>query len=168
MGSALNSTALTSQVRAMAASGPGLGEDPLVGRAWQAGVSWLGNSALDSQICPDDKVTLGHGDCNLANFLWDGSQVRLIDFEDSGPSDRAFELAILVEHISAWSDADLDADTFLGLFEFTGSERARLGESRRLAALFWLLLLLPGGQASKRNPPGTLQRQANRLLTLLG
>jgi len=43
-----------------------------------------------------------------------------------------------------------------------------LGESRRLAALFWLILLLPGGQASGRNPPGTLRRQADRLLALLG
>jgi hypothetical protein len=37
--------------------------------------------------------------------------------EDSGPGDRAFELALLAEHISAWSDAQLDADTFLALFE---------------------------------------------------
>jgi aminoglycoside phosphotransferase (APT) family kinase protein len=168
MGSALNSTTLTSQVRAMAAAGPGRGQDPLVGRAWQAGVSWLDHSTLDSRVGPDDQVALGQGDCNLANFLWDGTQVRLVDFEDSGPSDRAFELAMLVEHISAWSEASLDADIFLGLFEFTGSERARLGESRRLAALFWLILLLPGGQASDRNPPGTLRRQASRLLALLG
>jgi hypothetical protein len=27
---------------------------------------------------------------------------------------------------------------------------------------------LPGGQASRRNPPGTLRRQAERLLALLG
>ncbi len=84
MGSALNSTALTSQVRAMAAAEPGLGEDPLVSQAWQAGVSWLGSSTLDSQLCPDGKVAMGHGDCNLANFLWDGTQVRIVDFEDSG------------------------------------------------------------------------------------
>jgi len=35
-------------------------------------------------------------------------------------------------------------------------------------ALFWLLMLLPGGPASTRNPPGTLSLQASRLLTLLG
>lgn len=167
MGPGLNSIALTSQVRAMVAAGPGLGEDLVVGRAWQAGITWLGKSALDRQACPDGNVVLGQGDCNLANFLWDGTQVRLVDFEDCGPSDRAFELAILVEHISAWSDARLDADTFLGRFGLTGPERARLRELRRLAALFWLILLLPGGRAGQRNPPDTLQRQANRLLTLL-
>jgi hypothetical protein len=39
---------------------------------------------------------------------------------------------------------------------------------RRLAALFWLIVLLPDGPARSRNPPGTLQRQANRVLGLLG
>jgi hypothetical protein len=39
---------------------------------------------------------------------------------------------------------------------------------RRLAALFWLIMLLPAGPASGRNPPGTLERQAHRLLNVLG
>ena len=164
----LNSIALAGQVRAMLATGPGLGEDPLVHSAWRAAVTWLYSGALDAQVCPDDEVVLGQGDCNLANFLWDGAQVRIVDFEDSGPSDRAFELAILVEHISAWKDASLDADTFLAQFELTNPERARLHEWRRLAAVLWLILLLPNGPASYRNPPGTLKRQANRLLALLG
>jgi len=75
---------------------------------------------------------------------------------------------LLVEHISAWKDASLDADTFLAQFELTNPERARLHEWRRLAAVLWLILLLPNGPASYRNPPGTLKRQANRLLALLG
>ena len=41
-------------------------------------------------------------------------------------------------------------------------------EFRRLAALFWLIMLTPGRSSSNRNPPGTLQHQADRLLTLLG
>jgi len=100
-------------------------------------------------------MVLGQGDCNLANFLWDGRMVRIVDFEDAGLSDRAFELAILVEHISAWSDTSLDAENFLGLFDLTNSEKSRLREFRRLAALFWLILLLPDGPANERNPPGT-------------
>jgi hypothetical protein len=59
-------------------------------------------------------------------------------------------------------------NVFLTRFSLTKSKRARLSEFRRLAALFWLLMLLPDGPASKRNPPGTLQRQASRLLALLG
>jgi hypothetical protein len=45
---------------------------------------------------------------------------------------------------------------------------ARLLQFRRLAALFWLTLLRPGSRASRQNPPGTLERQADRLLALLG
>jgi thiamine kinase-like enzyme len=107
------------------------------------------------------------GDANLANFLWDGTEVRIVDFEDSGPSDRAFELAVLVEHLSAWSDAGLPADMFLGLFGLTAAEQVRVREYRRLCALFWLTMLRPGGPSHDRNPPGILERQAARLLRLL-
>ena len=147
---------------------PGKGDDPLVRAAGEAAAAWLTSDAPDRLAFTDDDVVLGQGDCNLANFLWDGTQVRLVDFEDSGLSDRAFELAILVEHISAWSEVSLEADPFVALFDLTASERHRLREFRRLAAFFWLLLLLPGGPAFCRNPPGTLGRQAHRLLTLLG
>lgn len=93
--------------------------------------------------------------------------MRLGDFEDCGPSDRPFELALLVEHISAWKDARLDAGAFVALFDLTSADSARLLDCRRLAALFWLILLRPGSRASCRYPPGTLNRQADRLLTLL-
>jgi hypothetical protein len=43
----------------------------------------------------------------------------------------------------------------------------KVREYRRLAALFWLVMLLPGSPAHHRNPPGTLERQAARLLLLL-
>jgi len=168
VGPALNPVALTSQVRAMLAAGPGLGQDSVVGHAWHAGVTWLDKDATDPWASSDGVMVLGQGDCNLANFLWDGHMVRIVDFEDAGLSERAFELAILVEHISAWSDTGLAAENFLGLFDLTSSERRRLREFRRLAALFWLILLLPDGLASDRNPPGTVARQANRLLSLLG
>jgi hypothetical protein len=95
-------------------------------------------------------------------------RIRLVDFEDCGPSDRAFELAILTEHLSAWSEAGLDAEGFLGLFGLSPAEQARVRDFRRLAALFWLIMLRPGGASSARNPPGTLERQAHRLLGLLG
>jgi Ser/Thr protein kinase RdoA (MazF antagonist) len=93
--------------------------------------------------------------------------LRIVDFEDSGRSDRAFELAQLVEQLAAWHDAGLDADRFIRAFGLSAAECTRLAGFRRLAALFWLLLLRPGGAASRRNPPGTLRQQAERLLTLL-
>jgi hypothetical protein len=33
--------------------------------------------------------------------------------------------------------------------------------------MLWLRLLLPGGPGARRNPPGTAERQAVRLLALL-
>jgi Ser/Thr protein kinase RdoA (MazF antagonist) len=165
---AVNSAALTWQVRGALAASGALGDDPLVRRARAAAAGWLDSGMLDARNRAEAGLVLGQGDPNLANFLWDGDQVRLVDFEDSGPSDRSFELAILVEHISAWLSGSLDADAFLDLFGLTTAEQARLREFRRLTALFWLLRLRPGSKASSRNPPGTLRRQADRLLTLLG
>ena len=140
----------------------------LAGQALRAGTAWLASGALDRHRPAGEDAVLGQGDPNLANFLWDGALMRIVDFEDSGVSDRAFELAMLVEHLSAWPDARLDTEAFLAGFSLTRPERSRLAGYRRLAALFWLLMLLPGGTASTRNPPGTLGRQASRLLTLLG
>jgi aminoglycoside phosphotransferase len=163
-----NPVAFISQVRANLAAGHDLGDDPLVYRARAAAGAWLDREATGRHRPSGSDAVLGQGDPNLANFLWDGRRVRLVDFEDSGPSDRAFELALLVEHVSAWSDAKLDADTFLALFGLTTPESARLLHFRRMAALFWLMLLRPGSRASGQNPPGTHKRQAARLLGLLG
>jgi thiamine kinase-like enzyme len=124
---------------------------------------WAGNVIGDPA---GRQPVFGQGDANLANFIWDGDRIRIVDFEDSGVSDRAFELAMLVEHISTWLEAGLDADEFSLSFDLSRAERARLADCRRLAALHWLLLLQPGSAASDRNPPGTLARQAERLLAL--
>jgi hypothetical protein len=64
--------------------------------------------------------------------LLDGRRVRLVDFEDSGPSDRAFELAVLVEHLSAWPDGRLDADTFAALFDLSPRPASALAPPRAL------------------------------------
>jgi Ser/Thr protein kinase RdoA (MazF antagonist) len=163
-GSGVNASQLAGSVTRMLAAHHAIGDRALVHRAWQAGADWF-SGAFDG--LSGGGVVLGQGDSNLANFLWDGTQVRVVDFEDSGPSERAFELAILVEHISAWSDASMSADDFLALFDLDAAEQVKLREYRRLAALFWLLMLLPGGPAHRRNPPGTLERQAAHLLPLL-
>ena len=155
------------QVREMLAARPVLGDDPDVVRVHALAAAWLESRALERHSNAWHYAVLGHGDPCLANYLWDGDRIRLIDFEDSGPSDRAFELAILTEHISAWSDACLDADDFLARFDLTRAEKTRVRDFRRLAALFWLIMLRPGSSSSTRNPPGTLNRQADRLLGLL-
>jgi hypothetical protein len=55
----------------------------------------------------------------------------------------------------------------LGSFGLTAAEQVRVREYRRLCALFWLMMLLPGRPGHDRNPPGTPERQAARLLLLL-
>jgi Ser/Thr protein kinase RdoA (MazF antagonist) len=134
----------------------------------RAGLCWLDIADLSQAGAPDVPAVFGQADGNLANFLWDGERVRVVDFEDSGRSDRAYELADITEHVSAWVDTDFDAALFLQQFTLTTAEIQRLGESRRLFALLWLLVLALEDPEHARNPPGTAERQADRLLRLLG
>jgi Ser/Thr protein kinase RdoA (MazF antagonist) len=135
--------------------------------AVRAGVRWLDKADLGLAGTPDVPTVFGQADGNLANFLWDGERVRVVDFEDSGRSDRAYELADIAEHVAAWVDTDFDAALFLQQFTLTTAEARRLGESRRLFALLWLLVLALEDPDHPRNPRGTAERQAGRLLMLL-
>lgn len=139
--------------------------DPFVRRAIALGETWLDSTAVHASEPP---AVFGQGDGNPTNYLWDGSRVRLLDFEDSGRSDRAYELAEIVEHLASGVGGVLDTDAFLARFELDEGERVRLRELRRLCAYSWLVMLLPGGPAESRNPPDTSRRQAERVLALLG
>ena len=154
--------------KAWSSGKPDLGSDPAVAAALDFGSEWLSQLILPDTGEPEPSAVFGHSDGNLANFLWDGSKVYLVDFELSGRSDRSFELAELVEHISMWVDRDVDTAFLLSCFELADHENARLGEFRILFAFTWLLMLLPGRSASVRNPPGTLERQAGRFLKFFG
>ncbi|MFC0554358.1 phosphotransferase [Planotetraspora thailandica] len=139
---------------------------PVVRHAMSEGRRWLEKEAGGFRA-PLGQPVFGRGDSNLANFLWDGSRVRMVDFEDSGRSDRAFELAEVTEHVSTWVDSDFDHRAFLDHFDLGPSERGRLGAARRLLALTWLRVLAGDDADNPRNPPGTLERQAERVLELL-
>ncbi|MWA05150.1 phosphotransferase [Actinomadura sp. LD22] len=139
--------------------------DALAARALTGAREWLRRPHLDTVFAAEPPPVFGTGDGNLANFLWDGSRVRLVDFEFSGRGDRAYELAEVAEHVSAKNA--LAPDALLGRFELAPSERARLPECRRLLAAFWLLALLSDDPQHPRNPPGTLAHQAGHLLALL-
>ncbi|MFJ5216360.1 phosphotransferase family protein [Streptomyces sp. NPDC088354] len=138
-----------------------------VGRALDRGMDWLARSALDSTGHPEVPDVFGPGDGNLANYLWDGERVQVVDFEDSGLSDRAFELAEITEHVGSWVEHPLDVDAFLAHFDLTNTQAARLVDCRRLLALVWLFLLTFDDADNPRNPPGTAERQASRFLDLL-
>lgn len=138
-----------------------------VGEAMDAGLAWLAGSGLERDVQPDVPRVFGPGDGNLANYLWNGSKVQVVDFEDSGRSDRAFELAEITEHVSSWVEHPLDVSSFLGHFDLTDAESTRLRDCRGLLALVWLFLLAFDDPDNPRNPPGTPERQADRLLALL-
>jgi hypothetical protein len=134
--------------------------DGIAGRAFDAIEAHLREPAL-GDLAPAETV-VGHSDSNLANYLWDGRVVRIVDFEDAGRSDRAYELASMVEHLSAHPT---DWTAFLGRFDL---DPERLRRSRVLFASLWFYWLLPGNAAARRNPPETLGLQAERVLKLLG
>jgi hypothetical protein len=136
-----------------------------VRQALTAGERWIHSADADRISSEEPRQILGHGDGNLANFLWDGRECRLVDFEDAGLSDRAFEYADLVEHLSG--SAVLDGEALLRRVAFDLVEARRIRRVRRLMAFYWLQMVLPGNPAARRNPPGTVDRQAARLLDLL-
>jgi Ser/Thr protein kinase RdoA (MazF antagonist) len=161
-----NSAAFVAQVQTLLAGNHDRCIDEFARMAFREGTAWFAHTPLER--LGDAAVILGQGDPNLANFLWDGTDIRIVDFEDSGVSSRTFELAILVEHVSAWSDSGLDSDSFVAMFDLAKAELATLRAYRRLTALFWLLKLQSRGEASHRDGDDPLKRQAERLLTLLG
>ncbi|MGW3743221.1 aminoglycoside phosphotransferase [Streptomyces sp. NPDC005146] len=131
------------------------------------GLARLADSGMETAGQAEVPRIFGPGDGNLADYLWDGSEVRVVDFVDSGVSDRAFAPAEITEHVTSWVDQPLDIETLLEQFELTAAESLRLKECRRLLALVWLFLLSFDKGDKPRNPPGTAERQASRLLNLL-
>ena len=111
---------------------------------------------------------LGIADLNPANVLWDGERCRLVDFEDGGLSDPAYELADHVEHIASRLTGVYDA---AALVDAVGlDEDARRADATPTARCGrpsgWpcCCRATAGGDA---NPPGTTEAQARHLLGLL-
>lgn len=127
------------------------------------GSDWAARAASIGEFSP----VFGLCDGNLANYLWDGQDVHVIDFESAGCTDRAFDVADLVEHISLRRGSGIEADDLLSRLDLRDDERERVRAYRPAFAAFWLLRLLPDGPSRRRNPPGTLENQAEHLLTLL-
>lgn len=108
-----------------------------------------------------------HADGNLANFLWDGERCSIVDFEDSGRSDPAYEVADLVEHVSVSLRGVLDPEQLVEAAGLTTEQTRRFSAYQRTFAAFWLYMLLPGRPAHRRNPSGSLDAQARHVLELL-
>lgn len=136
----------------------------LVTEAVDAASTWL--AGPDNH--PEPRlVALGVADLNPANVLWDGVTCRLVDFEDGGLTDPAYELADHVEHIAGRLASVFDREALIDAVGLSTEERRRLRAYRPLWAAFWLAMLLPGNGGFRRNPPGTTEAQATHLLALL-
>ncbi|HEY7431345.1 MAG TPA: aminoglycoside phosphotransferase family protein [Streptosporangiaceae bacterium] len=153
-------------VRAWAAE-PAATPGRTIAAALRAAGAWLGSA--DAAACggPLAERVFAHADGNAGNFIWDGAQCGVVDFEDCGISDPAYEAADLIEHASVSLPGLIDPDDFLAALGFSRGRRERLLRFRRLMATYWLLMLLPGHPGHARNPPGSLDRQAARVLGLL-
>lgn len=140
-------------------------QDPaLVARGIDAALAWLAGS----DCLPEPQlVALGISDLNPANILWDGETCRLVDFEDGGLTDPAYELADHVEHIAGRLAGVFDPKALVDAVGLSCEERDRMRAYRPLWAAFWLAMLLPGNGGFLRNPPGTTEAQAAHMLALL-
>lgn len=139
--------------------------DPqLVAESVDAAVAWL---ARADSLPASQLVALGISDLNPANILWDGETCRLVDFEDGGLTDPAYELADHVEHIAGRLANVFDPVALVKAVGLSAEERDRMRGYRPLWAAFWLAMLLPGNGGFLRNPPGTTEAQATHVLALL-
>jgi thiamine kinase-like enzyme len=132
-------------------------EDDVVAASYDYAIAWFDSIEARNLVGFDGPDVLARGDHNLSNFLLDGDRVRLVDFEYSGRGDRPSELSGLVEHISARTTPDQEWDAFLSHCELNAEERRRLLSVRRLEAINWLLLLLPGQPGHERSPACTVR-----------
>ncbi len=143
------------------------GHGLVVNRSLDAGLDWIKSADALPFARADVPTVFGQADGNIGNFIWHKGRCGLVDFEDCGASDRAFEIADLIEHVSTSLTGVLQADDLLRHLALDEALDRRVRKARRLMALYWLIALLPGNQGHDRNPVGSTERQARRVLTLL-
>ena len=108
---------------------------------WQ---SWAHGPDPETLLRPPTQRVFGRGDPSLANLLWNGTRVALLDFEYSGWTDPAYELADLVEHPRSRGTPDATWYAFVDRFALDPSAVIRHRAARRMLALFWLARCQPG------------------------
>jgi Phosphotransferase enzyme family len=127
-------------------------------RLWRR---WSASRDPDTLRAPAPQV-FSRGDPSLANCLWDGQRLRVVDFEHAGWRDRAVELADLVEHVEARNTPIASWEFLVDRFALDDRERTRFHAARRLFGLVWLSLLQPrkGRQPPSFRPAEQLDRTA--------
>lgn len=113
---------------------PGSGGRAAV-QLWQR---WSSGPDPETLLRTPAAQVLGRGDPSLDNLLWDGARLTLLDFEYSGWTDPAYELADLVEHPQSRATPDATWDAFMDRFALDDATRARHLAARGMLAFFWL------------------------------
>ena len=137
-------------------------DDPAVALAGR----WLATTEPD-ELSSLGMSVFGRGDPNLANCLWQPPTLTFVDWEFSGRTSRAFEVADLIEHIQSRVTSDATWDALVETFGLTRAERHSLVIARRLMSVYWLLLLQPGQPGAAINPAETRTAQSERVAALL-
>jgi aminoglycoside phosphotransferase (APT) family kinase protein len=117
--------------------------DPLTGELQPLLDGWRESGDADVLAEPQP-LAFSRGDANLLNWLYDPAShtTSCVDFEFSGTSDPAFDIADLVEHISARTFSD---ETWATVVAALGADNAafarRFHAAQRTCALRWLAVL---------------------------
>lgn len=101
--------------------------------------TWL--AGPDPQILATAPPALAftRGDANLANNLWDGQELRILDFEGCGWRDPSIDLSFFVEHISSRRTPHEAWLSFVEGFNLSNAEHRRFRAAQRRMALSWLV-----------------------------
>lgn len=76
-------------------------------------------------------------DTSLANLMWDGVTIRVVDLEYGGWTERVFDLAEQVEHVQSRGTPDSEWDWYFQQFSLKSEEGIRLRLAQRLLAFDW-------------------------------
>jgi Ser/Thr protein kinase RdoA (MazF antagonist) len=101
------------------------------------------NSGDAAVLAEPGRLIFSRGDSNLLNWLWDGTNIRVVDYEFAGYSDLAFDCADLTEHISS-RQAGLDDQAWAEIVCLAGLSRRdqlRFDAAQRTCSLRWLAVL---------------------------
>ncbi len=136
-------------------------DDPLAPAMQQLLAAWHRNGDADMVIEPDEPV-LSRGDANLLNWLQTDNGAACVDFEYAGFSNRAFDAADHIEHISARDIPDEVWVKVLPELGITDANRQRFAANQRTCALRWLAVLWK--QRDRRHDEFTRQHERVNLL----
>lgn len=140
------------------------GNAPSLEDAWNLAREWVARLEVEDLV-GSQRAVLCRGDVNLVNYLWSGTEVKLIDFEDAGLNHPSFELADMAEHPNSRQVPGMRWEKVMETF---GLDPEAVWAGRRLLAVFWMTILAGKPRARDLNPPGALEEAACRVNAYLG